>query len=428
MASHSSLVGGSTASRLIKCPASYQSTVTLPPSTNLPSPYAEEGTFAHAVMELVMGERATIPPGTHSDKISMDAAGRWLIKFAEKLIGTTIYDREFTRAHLDEMIAPAILELMRLEAEYGGGFEVFGIERQVKFPGIIGSFGTCDVIMRNDKYVLLVDWKFGSGVPVVAFDGDTNTINPQLMFYLTAAKATLPKIFTGGRAPVVAIIQPRAEMHKLSHYPVTSRQVKKYKDALHSAVIDALRPQPHRERGEHCRFAPCKLTCPLWTGPLIDLSRIAKVPAPPKTTREPTAFGAYLAHAKNLIDQVHMLKKEVEEQMHAYLEAGGSIPGWRLKHKNKLRQWVDIDTVEAELRKLGFKDEEIWTPKLNTFAQTDAVARRLGVKIPEELRVAPPTDETTLATADDPAPVVDRTLAMEQFQASLKLLRQAGAK
>ena len=55
-----------------------------------------------------------------------------------------------------------------------------------------------------------------------------------------------------------------------------------------------------------------------------------------------------------LVDSLAMLKKEIDEQMHSYLEAGGVIPGWRLKAKAKQRQWVDPDVVNNELTKLGF--------------------------------------------------------------------------
>jgi hypothetical protein len=37
--------------------------------------------------------------------------------------------------------------------------------------------------------------------------------------------------------------------------------------------------------------------------------------------------------------------------------------------------------------------------------------------------VAPPSTETTIAATDDPAPVVEPTVAVEQFTAALKQLQ-----
>jgi hypothetical protein len=117
-----------------------------------------------------------------------------------------------------------------------------------------------------------------------------------------------------------------------------------------------------------------------------------------------------------------MYSKEVNEQLHSFLEDGGLVPGWRLKDKVKNRQWVDEDTVERALFHLGFGENEIWQKKLQTFQSADATAKRLGVEIPEHLRIAPPTTETTVCRTDDPAPPVERRVAIEEFASALKRL------
>jgi hypothetical protein len=183
-------------------------------------------------------------------------------------------------------------------------------------------------------------------------------------------------------------------------------------------------------RGEHCRFAPCKVDCPLWTGPLLDLSVLGKVPrsTSDSASREITRYGMYLAAAKALLDSVALLKTEVDAQLHAFLENGGLVPGWRLKLRTKQRQWVDEQRVAIALEKLGFHTDEIWQPsKLVTFASAEATAKTLKVQIPDDLRAAPPTDETTIATTDDPAPVVERKLLIEQFNAALQHLKGGDA-
>jgi hypothetical protein len=145
------------------------------------------------------------------------------------------------------------------------------------------------------------------------------------------------------------------------------------------------------------------------------------MPVPADTDND--SYGAFLAKAKYLADLAADYKKSVDEAMHAYLEAGGTVPGWRLKLKTKLRQWIDEDIVYGELTQLGFEPQDIWQHKLQTFGHTDKVAKKLGVKIPDHLRVAPETDETTLARTDDPAPLVDRKAAALELQTALKQLR-----
>jgi hypothetical protein len=354
MTQHSTLVGGSTAGRLIACPGSWSATNALPAAIDAgESEYAAEGSAMHEVMAELMRARR------EHEAVSM--ASHTLTALARSWIGRQFYDRALTQEHLDSMILVALDDLAALEAEYGGGFVVADVEAQVRFPGAVpGGFGTCDVLLQSDRQVIILDWKFGAGVPVnVITRGEDGGeyLNAQLAFYACAAVNWRRKLFTG-RDIAVAILQPRA-VTTLSHTTVTRRELRYFRLDIEEAVIAALAPNPPRQRGEHCRFAPCKLACPLWTGPLLDLSALGAVPTPQQpddvVAPEVTPYGQYLAAAKVLCDQLAILKTEVDAQLHNFLSAGGLVPGWRLKNKSKRRQWVDPNTVAKELRKLGFK-------------------------------------------------------------------------
>ena len=69
-------------------------------------------------------------------------------------------------------------------------------KQRVAFPGIDGAFGTADLIVRIGNVIHVVDYKFGTGVRVLALrpDGDEDVINAQLLFY------------AAGRAPHVSAI------------------------------------------------------------------------------------------------------------------------------------------------------------------------------------------------------------------------------
>jgi len=342
--------------------------------------------------------------------------------------------RVLTHEHLDTMVYPALEHLDTLEQEFdtAGAFRVVGVEQRVIFPGIPGAFGTVDLVLQNDRFTVLVDWKFGQGIGVrtVYSDGEGAIVNPQLMYYAAAALKTKPGLFAKRRI-VVAIIQPRS-LEPLTFTEVTRRELKMFVEDLHNSVLAAVDRDPPMRRGEHCRFAPCKIDCPLWTGAVLDLTALQAGPKPARELntqpRRVSAYGEYLARAKALVDTVVQFKTELDAQMHAYLENGGTIPGWRLKNKATRRQWVDADTVAATLAGIGFSADEIWRdPELLTFQQAEAIAKRLGEKIPDELRVAPPPSGTTLATTDDPAPVVEPAALVERFVASLRLLQQQQA-
>lgn len=410
---HSSIVGGSNAGRLINCPGSYQATLALPPAAERSSEYAEEGTAMHEVMAKLFDNRLK------GGAAPAHQARQWL--------GLRFHDRALTQTYLDELILPALQALEALEALHGGGFEIEAIERSVQFPGIPGAFGTCDLILRSDDTVIIVDWKFGGGVyvPAVYKVAGGEVTNPQLMFYLTAAMSSARHIFRGAKKLVLAIIQPRSDA-PLSHTLVTRKEIKWFKEDLQNAVAIATDRNPPRTKGEWCRFAPCKIDCPLWTGPVLDLTALGVVPRTEPVAREVTSYAEYLARAKALVDIFEMFSKEVNEQLHAYLEDGGMVPGWKLKAKVKQRKWLDDEEhVAGELIKLGFAVDEIWEERLRTFKDTNATAKKRGVKIPDHLRVAPETAETTVCPESDPAPKIEPALAVEQFRASLKLLKSS---
>ena len=217
--------------------------------------------------------------------------------------------------------------------------------------------------MNSGRIILHVDWKFGQGVPVKAeyeVEGGT-IINPQLMFYAAAAMHTLPRLYKGARGPAlaVAIIQPRTDA-PLTHTTITRKEVAWFVEDLEGAVIKAVGRNPERAKGEHCRWAPCKVNCPLWTAPMLQLAALEDIKRDELVSREITDYAKFLAHAKTLVDIAAQYKKEIDDQLHAYLEDGGTVPGWRLKKKAKQRQWIDEDTVVKELCNQGLELADIY--------------------------------------------------------------------
>lgn len=405
MSQHSSIVGGSTAHRVIACPGSVVANLTLPRSIAISSEYAEEGTFYHEVTATLLNARRGDP-------------GLDVYAFSKQWLGRKFHDRNLTEHHLHEGVWPALDALAKLEHAWGGDFRIMAVEQRVQFPDLPGVFGTIDLILRNKRHVLHVDFKFGQGVPVAA-KYDDGTLNAQLLFYTVAAQHSLGKlVYEPNDINIIAIIQPRAE-YQLDDTIAEAHDLAAFKASLLEAIIKALMPDAPRAKGEHCRWAACKLTCPLWSGPLLDATAF-KISAP--ATIPEDKYGEHLAKAKALVDAVSIFKTEVDNQLHTYLSNGGVVPGWRLKARNKMRQWIDERVVDKELRKLGFKPGEIWRKKLLTFEAADALAKRKRKKIPDHLRVAPPTNETTIASVDDPAPVVQPALALEQFRASFAAL------
>ena len=159
MAKHSAIVGGSTASRVINCPASVALCAKMPPKPS--SKYADEGTLLHnAIAEIL--EHPLEPP--------------------ESIIGFKYKELVVTQELYDDKIVPALMSL----AEVDPDFEMqYAVESEVDFGDYLpGVFGSADLIGRIDDRAIVLDWKFGSGVIVNAEE------NYQGMFYAAAAMRT----------------------------------------------------------------------------------------------------------------------------------------------------------------------------------------------------------------------------------------------
>ena len=107
MASHSLIVGGSTAKRVINCPGSVALVAKMPPKPS--STYADRGTLLHDVISTIL-DSDTVTPAS--------------------LLGTAYAGEEFTQNLLDEKILPALAALDAIDPE---GVMEYAVETVVGF-------------------------------------------------------------------------------------------------------------------------------------------------------------------------------------------------------------------------------------------------------------------------------------------------------
>ena len=133
------------------------------------------------------------------------------------------------------------------------GAEYF-LERRVFFPTIPGAFGTCDLIVRIGSAVHIIDFKFGTGVRVLALYavGAEDVVNAQLMFYGAAARHSMPKFFAGVDNIVLTILQPMSiepDAEMVSSVEIIPTELDEFIAIYRAACEEALSPTPRLERG-----------------------------------------------------------------------------------------------------------------------------------------------------------------------------------
>lgn len=358
---HSNVVGGSTAKRVIGCPGSVALCAKMPPKPS--SKYADEGTLLHNVMDLILTTNQT----------------------PESFAGMEYEGIKLTQELIDEKVYPALRALDDIdpnkEMEYA-------TETRVGFGDFLpGVFGSTDLLGRIGKRAFILDWKFGSGIPVPADD------NPQLMFYAAAAMRTpeVQWVFDECDEIECIIVQPPS----VKRWVTTTKRIKAFEQELAMAVKISQMPDAPLNAGEHCRWCAAKPTCPKMTG-MADRALHAKL-----DTLDVVQIADYLKKA----DMLEQWIADVRGLAHQVLDAGKPVPGFKLVAKRAIRSWADEDQALVAMMNEGIPEDELTQVKVISPAQAEKVLKKHGKQLPANQVVAV-SSGSTLAEESDPRPAV----------------------
>lgn len=358
---HSSIVGGSTAKRVINCPASVALCAKMPPRPS--SSDADRGTLLHEAISLILDGKATL----------------------ESVIGMRYENETLTQELCDDKLSPALAALDEIDPE---GKMEYAVESRVEFGDILpGVFGSSDLLGRVGNRAIVLDWKFGDGVAVSAEEND------QGMFYAAAAMRTESTkwVFDGATEVEIIIVQPPA----VKRWVTTPERIAQFERDLIRAVAESKYPTAKMQAGDHCRWCAAKPVCPKMTGAV---DRALKIQL--KELDAPT-IGAYLANAEVLEKWI----ADLRALAHQMLENDIPVPGYKLVAKRAIRQWVDEDAAAVALQAAGLKDPELMTVKIISPAQAEKLLKKVKKELPDGLVVAV-SSGSTLAADSDPRPAV----------------------
>jgi hypothetical protein len=397
---HSS-VGGSSAPRVLRCPASVRLIERVPPHLRRTSSYAERGTALHtAIALLAEGERSLAD-----------------------IVGETIDSYVITHDDVENALRPACAHVDALLDAPGAAFY---LEQRVEFPGIAGAFGTADLIVRIGNTIHVIDFKFGSGVRVLALypDGDDDIIiiiNAQLLFYAAAARHSFPEFFAGVETLALTILQPTSielDAEMASTVMVSNAELDEFIARYRAACAEALSPAPRLERGAHCRFCPARPICPEHTKPLLDLAQFT-MPAPATPD-----YLALLAAGLELVDAVKEIGKALHDQAKRALDAGDVVPGFALTAGRAVRSWHDEAAASAALIGQGFDHTDIFEEAMRSPKQIEIRAKARGLKVPNDIIVSRSSGVSLVRAENARAPVLGRGEIVRSFSEALTAFQE----
>lgn len=295
------------------------------------SPYAEEGTKAHAVAELKLRHEI----GEIND---------FLYKEERKQLGEIDAEMDrFTDVYVDEVLT------RYYEAKKSTPDAELLIEQKLDFSEWVPSgFGTGDAVIVSDKTLEVLDLKYGKGVPVDAVG------NPQARCYGLGAIHEFGAIF-GFTKVRTTIVQPR--LYSVTEETLDRDELLAWGDEIKPIAEQAWRGEGEFKPGDHCRFCNARGICRARMLESIgvfvhgfDSPDVIPDEAIPEILRVADTAEAWL--------------KDVREYARTKAIQGTVYPGWKIvRGKRPGRHFRDEGEVVNRLAHAGFTEDQYCKPK-----------------------------------------------------------------
>lgn len=377
-------LSASGAKRWMACPPSVALEEQFPDKS---SSFAEEGTHAHALAELICrynnGEMTKRKFNTELKKLQSS---------------------EYWNAEMQgyvENYASQVWEIFNEVKKECKDAEIL-FEQKLDFSAWVEEgFGTGDVVIIADGTVQIIDLKYGKGVGISA-EG-----NPQLRLYGLGAVDTYEMLYDIEKVKMT-IIQPRLENYSTEELAV-EELLQWAKDEVKPKAELAYKGEGEYCAGEHCRFCKAKAVCRARAEESQKLATY-DFKEPPMLT--PQEIADILFKADEFVKWVEDVKAYA---LDAAFNKGIVFNGWKVVEGRSTRQYKDEALVAGVLLE-EYPEEQIYNKKLKGL--TD-MTKLLGKEKFEELLgnlIVKPQGKPTLALESDKRPEFKPVDAQADFE------------
>lgn len=384
-----SLFSPSKAARYMLCPGSIALEHGLEDHV---SPYAMEGTAAHALAEMVLTGKVALAEEMIGETILWIESGKeasWVVtenmaKYVEAFcedIKQRVFDLTLDKQGYD-----------RVELR---------VEQKIDISNALGvpkQFGTADVVIaaehgQTGRLTLIVaDLKTGRGVEVSAKD------NEQLMLY--AAGVIDEYTLAGYEIDGVLVVINQVQLSNITEAWYSPEDiasfVQKLKIQVHVAQhglqlfqddnnVEDLVLNPGEKQ---CRFCKAKAICPAARASVASTVYGGQTPITPsefedlEAEREPDPNDTskelleWLGACMSQIDFIEDWCKAVRKEVYKRLQNGQAVPGYKLvRGKQGDRRWTDDKQVEELLKSMRLKIQDMYSMKLISPTQAEKLLK-----------------------------------------------------
>lgn len=305
------------------------------------SPFAEEGTKAHALSELKLKKEL----GIHND---------FRFKTLRDALGDIPSDMEmYTDRYVDE-----VLERFYAVRRKCPDAQLLVEQRLNMERWVPGCFGTGDAIIVSDEVLIVQDLKYGKGVPVSA-EG-----NPQARLYGLGAINEYGDLY-GFQEVRTVIIQPRLE--SVTEEKLTRDSLLAWGEMIRPAAEQAWRGEGEFHTGDHCRFCAARAICAARAAEAMDIFKHG--------FDEPRVIpDSDIPGILKVLDTAESWIKDIRAYALAQAKQGTTFYGYKLVHgKRPARKWKDEEEVVNVLARAGYDRDQYEETKLKTAAAMEKV-------------------------------------------------------
>lgn len=386
------LLGASKADQWINCPPSARLQESIPDKR---SEFADEGTAAHELSELILRRRLT----------PCNAAER---KRLDKAVEDFKKNNSYYGPEMEDAVAAyvEVVEEHFMAAKARSSDAVILLEERLDFTEWVpDGYGTGDVVLISDGMLEVIDLKYGKGVPVSAIG------NPQLRLYGLGAWSNWSYLYSINEVSMT-IVQPRLDSVSTDTLPL-GELIDWAEVVVKPAAALADAGEGEFEPGSHCRWCKVKGNCRARADE--NMKALAyEFQDPALLSMDEIGSVLFVA------EQLKVWAKDVEEYAFDQAKAGARIPSWKLVEGRSNRSITDkaaarkaLESAEVEAEKylkpqelLGIGDLEKKIGKKELASLLDG----LIVKPPGKPVLVPETDKRPELNS------VDQDFAGEEFE------------
>ena len=332
------------------------------------SPYAQEGTKAHALAEIKVRKAFYAADGmttTVYSRMSQEERDAYtgINAFRYDALRAELGDIPADMEHATDAYCDVVMEKYLSAKDQDASTRLL-LEQRLDYSRWVPSgFGTGDCVIVSDSLLEIADLKYGLGIPVDAVD------NPQLRLYGLGAIAKFGQLYDFP-AVRMTIIQPRLE--SVSEETLGRVELLDWAEAeVREKAQQAWKGIGEFVPGEHCRFCPAKAVCSARVSEALKLFRYG-FESPGLIPDE---------QVPGILETLDVAEAWIKD-FRAYAEKqalnGQKFPGWKLvRGKKPNRRWADPEEVRAQLLRAGYAPGQIETTSLKPVGE---IEKTIGAK------------------------------------------------